>query len=70
VPLAIVLLLLLAFYEQMKKGFAATNCETIQATFILLLAAFIVLTVIGIWFRGPGMALMWPWEVIAATAGH
>lgn len=59
VPLALVLLLLLGFYEGMKKGFAATRCETIQATFILLLTAFTVLTAIGIWFRGPGMALVW-----------
>lgn len=59
VPLALVVLLLLGFYEGMKKGFAATRCETIQATFILLLTAFAVLTAIGIWFRGPGMALVW-----------
>lgn len=70
IPLAIVLLLLIGFYDGMKKRFAATNCETIQATFILLLTAFIVLTAIGIWFRGPGMALMWPWEVAAAGVGH
>jgi hypothetical protein len=69
VPLAIVLLLLFAFYDTMKKSFRASNCETIQATFILLLVAFVVLTVVGVWFRGPGMALMWPWDVLAAT-GH
>lgn len=59
VPLALVILLLLGFYEGMKKVFAATRCETIQATFILLLTVFVVLTAIGIWFRGPGMALVW-----------
>jgi len=70
VPLTLVLLLLIFFYDGMKKAFKATNCETIQATFILLLTAFVVLTVIGIWFRGPGMALMWPWDVAAAVVGH
>ena len=69
VPLAIILLLLIGFFDGMKKYFRASNCETIQATFILLLVAFIMLTIIGIWFRGPGMALMWPGDVIAAT-GH
>jgi len=69
VPLAIVLLLLFAFYEIMKKQFQATKCETMQATFILVLVAFIVLTIIGVWFRGPGMALMWPGDV-AAAVGH
>lgn len=70
VPLALLVLLLIGFYDGLKKLFRATNCETIQATFILLLVAFIVLTIIGIWFRGPGMALMWPWDVAAAVAGH
>lgn len=60
VPLALVLLALIGFYDSMKKRFAATHCETIQATFILLLTTFLVLTAIGIWFRGPGMALVWP----------
>ncbi|RME72021.1 MAG: DUF4405 domain-containing protein [Chloroflexi bacterium] len=70
VPLAMVLLLLIGFYDWMKKRFAATNCETVQATFVLLLTAFIVLTIVGIWFRGPGMALMWPWDVSSAVVGH
>ena len=70
VPLAILVLLLIAFYDGLKKSFRATNCETVQATFILLLTAFIVLMMIGIWFRGPGMALMWPWDVAAAVTGH
>lgn len=60
VPLALVLLGLIYFYDEMKKRFAATHCETIQATFSLLLVSFIVLTAIGVWFRGPGMALVWP----------
>jgi quinol-cytochrome oxidoreductase complex cytochrome b subunit len=59
VPLTIILLGLIGFYDHMKNRFKATACETIQATFIFLLVAFLVLTVIGIWFRGPGMALMW-----------
>ena len=70
VPLTILLLGLIGVYDGLKKRFKASNCETIQATFVLLLVAFIALTVIGIWFRGPGMALMWPWEVAAAAAGH
>ena len=48
------------FYFLMKRRFKATKAEIIQAIFILLLTAFLVLTVIGIWFRGPKMALIWP----------
>jgi hypothetical protein len=64
VPLAALLLGLLAFYEIMKKLFRATACETRQSLFVLLVVGFIVLTVIGVFFRGEGMALVWPWEVM------
>jgi hypothetical protein len=30
---------------------------------VLLAAAFAVLTLIGVWFRGEGMALVWPWQL-------
>ena len=70
VPLAIILLIVILFHDTMKKRFHATQCETTQALFIFLLTAFIVLTITGVWFRGPGMALMWPADVAAAVAGH
>ena len=40
--------------------------KRLLSVFVLVLFGFITLTVIGICFRGPGMALMWPWEVTAA----
>lgn len=33
-------------------------------SYVLLVVGFLVLTVIGIFFRGEGIALMWPWEVM------
>jgi len=47
------------FYILLKKVFKANNNEAIQALFTLLMTAFVVLTCIGIWFRGTGMQLMW-----------
>ena len=58
VPFAIVLTGCIGFYVFMKKKFSATNNEAIQALFVLLCTAFVVLTIIGIWFRGTGMRLM------------
>ena len=58
-PFAIILAICTGFYAVMKKGFKANNNEAIQALFTLLMTAFVVLTVIGIWFRGTGMQLMW-----------
>jgi hypothetical protein len=57
----------IGFYLLMKKKYAATNNDAIQAIFVFLLVAFFILMVTGIWFRGTGMALMWPWHVGAAT---
>ena len=59
-PASLVLACIITFYWLMKKKFTATNNEAIQSVFILLLVAFIILTVTCIWFRGSGMALVWP----------
>jgi len=61
IPMAAILLLLIGYYE-LLKAFGNTNCEARQSLFTLLLAAFITLTMIGIFFRGVGMALIFPWS--------
>jgi len=61
-PVAFGLAGIVVFYWLVTKKFAATNNESIQSVFVLFIAAFIILTITGIWFRGKGMALMWPWE--------
>ena len=64
VPLAIILLLLIGYLSLIRRLFRASSCETRQSLFTLLVTSFIVLTVVGIAFRGEGMALMWPWDVL------
>ena len=59
IPFTIILATCVGFYWLIKRAFSATNNEAIQALFTLLVTAFVVLTVIGIWFRGAGMQLMW-----------
>jgi quinol-cytochrome oxidoreductase complex cytochrome b subunit len=63
IPAGLALASIIGFYWLMKKKYTATNNEAIQSVFILLLVAFIILTITCIWFRGSGMALMWPWKV-------
>jgi quinol-cytochrome oxidoreductase complex cytochrome b subunit len=58
-PFSIALAVCSGFYWLVKRTFSATNNEAIQALFTLLVTAFVVLTVIGVWFRGTGMQLMW-----------
>ncbi len=50
-----------AFRALLVKKFGASKSEVVQALFILFLVALVVLTMTGVWFRGPGMALAWPW---------
>ena len=58
-PFSVVLAGTTGFYLLMKKKYKATNNEAVQAIFVFLLVAFIILTVTGVWFRGVGMQLEW-----------
>ena len=62
-PAALVLAGIILSYWIVKKKYAATNSELIQFVFVFLTTVFIILTITGIWFRGRGMALIWPWEI-------
>lgn len=64
IPLAVLLLGLIAYYDGIKRLFKASACETRQSVFVLLVVSFVLLTIIGIAFRGEGMALLLPWEVL------
>lgn len=58
-PFSVVLVVCSGFYWLIKRTFSATNNEAVQALFTLLVTALVVLTMIGVWFRGTGMQLMW-----------
>jgi quinol-cytochrome oxidoreductase complex cytochrome b subunit len=62
-PATIALAGVVGFYALMKRKYTATKNETVQAVFVVLLFAFIILTITAVWFRGAGMALTWPWKV-------
>jgi quinol-cytochrome oxidoreductase complex cytochrome b subunit len=62
-PFLLLLAAIAAFYLFMKRKYAAGNTEAVQMVFVLLLVAFLVLAVTGIWFRGEGMNLVWPWNL-------
>jgi len=62
-PFALLLAAVAAFYVFMKRKYAASNTEAVQTVFVFLVVAFVVLTVTGIWLRGTGMKLVWPWDI-------
>jgi CBS domain containing-hemolysin-like protein len=60
VPLAIIMAGVCGFYRIMKSRYSANKNEAVQMIFVLFLTVFIILTLTGIWFRGSGMTLSWP----------
>lgn len=61
IPLAAILLIIIGFGD-LLKSLSYKQCEVRQSIFTLLLAGFIAMTIIGIFFRGEGMALILPWS--------
>jgi hypothetical protein len=61
IPLTLLLLGIFILDRIMVNGISATKEERILVIFNYLFTALIILTVIGIFFRGPGMELFWPW---------
>jgi quinol-cytochrome oxidoreductase complex cytochrome b subunit len=62
IPLAALLLLVIGFHD-LLKSLGSTACEARQSVFTLLLFSFVTLTIIGIFFRGEGMAFIIPWSL-------
>ena len=67
IPLAIVLLPLVFLDDWIHKAFHADTEERVLFIASFLFTAFIVLTIIGIYFRGPGMSLYFPWNMPIIT---
>jgi quinol-cytochrome oxidoreductase complex cytochrome b subunit len=62
-PFALMLAGASAFYIALRKSFNASRNEAVQSLFVFFFVAFVVLTITGAWFRGPGMMLVWPWQM-------
>jgi hypothetical protein len=63
VPFVLMLAVVTGVYTLLGMRWQATRNEAVQTVFVLLLAAFTILTIIGVFFRGEGMALVFPWRI-------
>jgi hypothetical protein len=52
----------IGFYALLRIRFRVPVNEAVQAVFVLLTTALVVLTATGVWFRGQGMALVLPFS--------
>jgi quinol-cytochrome oxidoreductase complex cytochrome b subunit len=60
VPLLLILAGLAALYYGVRRGLKANHSEALMGLFTFVMVSLIVLTVIGVFFRGPNMALVLP----------
>jgi quinol-cytochrome oxidoreductase complex cytochrome b subunit len=58
-PIAFVAAACAAYGLVLSRAFKANRTEVLQSMVTLVVAAFLVLTLAGVWFRGPGMQLGW-----------
>jgi len=63
IPLAVIALPLILLDDWVKKSFQADTEERVLFIAAFMFTAFVVLTIVGIFFRGPGMALFLPWNM-------
>jgi quinol-cytochrome oxidoreductase complex cytochrome b subunit len=63
IPFAIIILPIWFFLRFIRRRFSLNRSEYLQSVIIIMIVSYSILTVTGIFFRGEGMALMWPWNV-------
>jgi hypothetical protein len=64
VSFAVICCLTAVFAQVMKKRYDLGRHEIIQVIFVFFLTLFLFCMLITVWFRGAGMQLMWPWQVV------
>ena len=60
VPLLLTVVGLVAVYVLLRRMLKATHSEAVVGLFALLAVGLVLLTVVGVYFRGPNMALVLP----------
>jgi len=62
-PLAVIMLGFLILAGAVKRAARLSTEELILFSFVFLLCGLLLLTITGVFFRGPGMQLYWPWNM-------
>jgi quinol-cytochrome oxidoreductase complex cytochrome b subunit len=63
IPITIMVGLVWLFFKYRLHSSKLLKEEKIQAIFVFILVAFVILTLTGIFFRGKNMELMMPWNI-------
>ncbi len=60
-PTALIVVVLFSVILLLRKMFSLSRVQSGLILFTFIITVMLGLTVIGIWFRGEGMQLVWPW---------
>ncbi|MBT8383896.1 MAG: cytochrome bc complex cytochrome b subunit [Ignavibacteriaceae bacterium] len=63
IPLAIFISIIYIYYIFIVRKYKLSRTEAVQAMFVILISSLIILTLIGIFFRGVDMELTFPWNL-------
>jgi len=63
IPLLIIMSITWFYYNYISKKFSLSYLEVVQTMFVFVTSAFVILTIVGIFFRGVDMGLTFPWNL-------
>lgn len=63
IPFTIVFILFLILLWLVRRKYRANRSEIILFLMTFLMVSYFIFSIVGIFFRGPGMVLMWPWNI-------
>jgi len=63
IPLVIIMSITWFYYKYISKKFSLSYLEVVQTIFVFVTSAFVILTIVGIFFRGVDMGLTFPWNL-------
>jgi len=63
IPFLIMVSTMWLFMNYLHRRFSLNRSELIQSVIVMMVVSYAVLAVTGIFFRGEGMNLVWPWDL-------
>lgn len=63
IPFSLIIGLFVILLYFIKKRFNTNRSEFVLFVMTFLMVAYFIFSIVGIFFRGPGMQLVWPWHI-------
>lgn len=63
IPFLLAVVTMWLFLRFLRRHYSLNRPEIIQSVVVMMVVSYAMLTVTGIFFRGEGMNLVWPWNI-------